>query len=321
MRSPVTYLVRRSLILLAVLVAADRLIGAGLEAMFYRQHHGDDVVTRYTLDSTKEDLLIFGSSRASHHYHTRMLDSILGLSVYNCGRDEMGVTYTTAVLPVIYQRYTPEYVILEILPIELANTGKELVERHISTVLLPFANRHPTLWETVAYAGKDEVYKSAVSKIYPYNSLPGAMIQNTYTGFGHQTDRGYEALYKSIDSAVYTKSYWESFDKSIGVNPELAHRLMAALDTAAAHGTRAIVVMSPFYFPQDVGRNASYNAIRDICAGRQVPLFNFGLDPRFVLHPHLFNDDLHLNDAGARIYSRIIADTLRKTGIIPSANS
>src|ERR1044071_8501928 len=104
MRHPVTRLLRRSLILLLILVVADRLIGAGLERMFYRQHHGDDAVTGYTLDSTKEDLLVFGSSRASHHYHTRLLERELGVSVYNCGRDEMGITYTTAVLPVIYKR-------------------------------------------------------------------------------------------------------------------------------------------------------------------------------------------------------------------------
>ncbi len=312
MSHPVTRLLRRALILLAILVVADRLIGAGLEYMFYRQHHGDDAVTRYTLDSTKEDLLILGSSRASHHYHTRLLEQELGVSVYNCGRDEMGISYAAAVLPLVYRRYTPKYLIVEVLPIELANWGRDVSERHIATVLLPFAHKYPELWETVAYAGKDEVYKSAISKIYPYNSLIGAFIQNTYTHLGHKTDRGYEPLRNSIDSAHYTKSYWKSFSKAVGVDSELSRRFTSILDTAAAHGTKVFVMISPFYFFQDISRNESLHALQTICAQHGASFMDWSFDPRFVRHPHIFNDDLHLNDSGARLYTRIIADTLKR---------
>jgi hypothetical protein len=315
MNHPVTRLLRRSLILLFILVVADRLIGAGLEHMFYRQHHGDDAVTRYTLDSTKEDMLIFGSSRASHHYHTRMLEQELGMSVYNCGRDEMGISYTTVVLPLVYRRYRPEYLIIEVLPIELANWGRDVSERHISTVLLPFANKYPSLYEGVAYAGKIEVYKAAISKIYPYNSLIGAFVQNTYTNLGHKTDRGYEPLHNSIDSARYTKSYWKSFNKAVGVDPELVRRFTAILDTAAMHGTKAFVMISPFYFRQDISGNQSLRTLKKICAEHGAAFMDFSFDPRFVLHPQLFHDDLHLNDSGARLYTSIVADTLKKSGV------
>ncbi len=315
MVNPVVRLLRRALILLAILVAADRLLGVVLERMFYMQHHGDDAVTRYTLDSANQDLLIFGSSRASHHYHTRMLESELGLSVYNCGRDEMGISYTTVVLPLVYRRHTPRFIIVEVLPVELAHHGRDLSDQHISTVLLPFANRYPSLWEGVAYAGKDEVYKSAVSKVYPYNSKIGAFIQNTYTTLGHKTDRGYEPLYNVIDSARYTKSYWNNFSKSVGVDPELARRFTAVLDTAAAHGTQVFVMSSPFYFPQDLSRNESFRALREISAAHGAIFMDWSFDPRFVRHPRLFNDDLHLNDSGARLYTRIIADTLKSLGV------
>jgi hypothetical protein len=317
MRNPVLRLLRRALILLAILAAADRLIGAGLERMFYRQRHGDDVVTRYTIDSTKEDLLVFGSSRASHHYDTRLLEQELGMSVFNCGRDEMLITYTAAVLPLIYKRYTPSYVIIEVLPTELAPWEKAISDQRIATVLLPFANRHPDLWQTVAYAGQDEVYKSAVSKIYPYNSLIGAFIQNTYTHFGHSTDRGYEPLYKTIDSATYTKPLWKSFNNAVGLDAALAERFASLLDTAASHGTRVFVIVSPFYFSQDISKNESFLALQSLCVEHGATFMDWSFDPRFVRHPKLFNDDVHLNDSGARVYTRIIADTLKKCGVIP----
>ena len=72
-------------------MVADRLIGAALERGFYRQQHGDDIVTRYVLDSTREDLIVFGSSRASHHYKTRLAEQKLGFPVYNGGRDNMAL--------------------------------------------------------------------------------------------------------------------------------------------------------------------------------------------------------------------------------------
>lgn len=311
MRHPLRHLLRRSLILFAILFAADRLIGAGLEQLFFKQNHGDDAVTRYTLDSTKEALLIFGSSRASHHYDTRLLADELAMSVYNCGRDEMGLTYAAAVLPIVYQRYSPKYIILELLPTELAERGKALSESHIAGVLLPFAPRFPALWPTIAYAGKDQIYKAAISKIYPYNSLLGSMIQNTYTHIGHHTDRGYEPLYKTIDTSIYKQSIWESFDKSSTPDAALVRRFADLLDAVAAKGTKIMVVISPFYFPHPLEGNKSYELLKRISLSHGAGFMDFTADPRFLLRPHLFNDDVHLNDSGARMYSRIIADTLR----------
>ena len=315
MRSPFTHLLRRSLILLAILFASDRLIGTGLEHMFYRQHHGDDAVTRYTLDSADQTLLVFGSSRASHTYNTALLKRKLGISVYNCGRDEMGITYAAGVLPVVYKRYSPKYLIVEVLPVELGTRGKTESERHIATVLLPFAHRFPSLWSTIAYAGNDEVYKAAVSKIYPYNSMLGAFVQNTYTHLGHTTEQGYEPLLKEIDSATYTKSYWRGFNESTDVNAALSARFAGIIDLAAAHGSRVFVTISPFYFYQDISHNPSFLALKEITAAHGATFLNFSFDKRFVRHPHLFNDDLHLNDHGAQVFTQIMADTLLSLGV------
>lgn len=312
MRHPLRHLLRRSLILFAILFIADRLIGAGLERLFFKQTHGDDAVTLYTLDSTREELLIFGSSRASHHYDSRVLQTELSMSVYNCGRDEMGLSYAAAVLPVVFQRYVPKYIILELLPIELAARGKDLSEQNIAGVLLPFAPRFDAFWPTIAFAGKDQIYKAAISKIYPYNSLIGSMVQNTYTSFGHHSDKGYEPLYKTIDTTIYKHSIWETFERSSAPDAALERRFADLLDTVAARGTQIIVVISPFYFPHRLEGNKSYEALKEISQMHGAGFMDFSADARFLLKPLLFNDDVHLNDSGARMYSRIIADTLLK---------
>ncbi len=316
MRSqPVTHLLRRSLILLLILVVADRIIGAGLEWSFYRQKHGDEIVTRYAIDSTREDVLIFGSSRASHHYHTRLMDSLLGRSVYNCGRDEMGISYTNALLPLVYKRYAPKCIIVEVLPTELSGVDAAPGIQRVSTRLLPYAHRHPELWPAVAYAGKIEVYKAAVSRIYAYNSLIGAIFQNTYTNLAHTTDRGYEPLNAEIDSATFKPTHWMAMEQLTGVDLELAARFTAILDTAAAHGTKAIVVISPFYYPLKVANNESYQTLPRLAAQHGALFLDWSADPRFLMHPKLFNDDVHLNDRGARLYTTLMEDTLKKLGL------
>lgn len=315
MNRPLIHLLRRSLVLLVLLFALDRMLGAGLERMYYKQKHGDDQVTLYTLDSTKEDLLVFGSSRASHHYHTRVLQEELGISVYNCGRDEMGISYSAAVIPLVLQRYTPKYILIEVIPTELATWGKDISERHIATVLLPLAYKYPDLWKTIAYSDKTDVYKAAVSHTYPYNSMIGAFIQNTYTNFGHHTDLGYEPLYKQIDSVKFRNPTWESFDHATDVNAALSRRFTDLLDTAATHGVQIFVTISPFYFYQDLSQNKSLKALETLCAEHGARFINLSYDPRFVQRPRLFNDDLHLNDSGAKIYTRIMADTLRSMGV------
>lgn len=306
---------RHSILLLLILVAADRLLGAWLERAFYRQKHGDDVVTRYTLDSTREDLLIFGSSRASHHYDAVLLDSLLGMSVYNCGRDEMGITYTAAVAPYAFRRHTPKCIVVEVLPPELSGVGKSAEIQRISTRLLPFAGRHPDLWPSVAAAGKLEVYKAAVSKIYPYNSLIGSIIQNTYTNLAHKTIRGYEPLHGQIDPATFKPTHWMDMRELTGIDSALKARFVSVLDLAAKKGSRAIVVISPFYYPLDIAGNESYEALPRLAAEHGAQFLDWSKDARFLMHPELFYDDVHLNDAGARLYTRILADTLQKLGI------
>lgn len=282
--------------------------------MFYKQKHGDEIVTRYTIDSTREDVLVFGSSRASHHYNTRLLDSLLGRSVYNCGRDEMGISYTNALLPLVYNRYAPKCIIIEVLPAELSGVGNAVEMQRLSTRLIPYANRHAELWPAVAYAGKLEVYKAAVSKIYPYNSLIGAIVQNTYTNLAHTTDRGYEPLSAEIDSATFKPTRWMAMDKLTGVDQILAERLTSVLDTAAAHGTKAIVVISPFYYPLSInrGNNDSYRTLPLLAAQHGALFLDWSGDPRFLMHPKLFNDDVHLNDRGARLFTELMADTLKR---------
>lgn len=316
-RQDVLRFFKNILLLGLIVVALDRAIGAGLERLFYRQRHGDDATTAYVIEKSREELLVFGSSRASHHYNTRMLAAASGLTAFNAGRDEMTITYTDALLPLIYKRYTPKVLLLEVLPTELSPKDRAVIDQRIATVLLPFAHRYPELQGTIRLAGEGEIWKMRLSSIYAYNSLIGATLQNAYTRFGHQSEAGYEPLYQTVDPATYKQPIWGDFTKVKGVDTGRLHTMEHLIRVTGDHGTRLVVVVSPLYFPHPVAQNESFRAMADLLQQHHIPFYDFSGDKRFLLQPRLFNDDVHLNDSGATVFTRIIADRLTGDGVIP----
>ncbi len=297
--------------LLIVVFVLDFSIGSWLKKMFFKQKHGDDAVTSYVIEHANDSILVFGSSRASHHYVPDVLSSITGKTVYNAGRDEMTITYTNAILPLVYKRYSPSVIIIEVAPFELNISNYEpIVKQRISTVLLPFAAKYPDLISTVCLAGKTERYKMMASRIYPYNSLAGTIIQNTYTHMGHVSIKGYEPLSGAIDSINYTKSIWGDFTKDKPLEPTLIKTLKEIIAITKQHHTKVILTISPFYFAHDFSKNSSYYKIQKIAATNNIPFYDFSHDAPYLMNPHLFKDDVHLNDSGAHIYSRMFAEKI-----------
>lgn len=315
MGKEISKLILRSAILLVVLILADRVIGKGLEYLFYQQTHGDDYTTLYALDKTEDEVLIFGTSRASHHYNAQLIQEETGLTCFNAGRDEMEIPYTEALLQVIPKRYRPKIILVDIGPIELGGS-KQIVYERIAAALMPFASKYPELDTAIAKAGAMELIKTKVSGIYPYNSKLGSAIQNSYTNLGHQSIQGYEPLYKTIDTSVYKESIWDDMNKSLELNRQYLETLGNIIATARRHDIKLVWVISPFYFYNDFSKNKSYNRIKQYAEDFDVPLLDFSNDPQFTGQPMLFNDDVHLNDEGAAIYTRKVVALLKERGLL-----
>lgn len=315
MSKQITKLILRVLVLLVVLVIADRIIGYGLEYLFYQQKRGDDYTTLYALEEAKDDVLIFGTSRASHHYNAKIFTEETGLSCFNAGRDEMEIPYTKAMLDVILKRYQPKVILLDIGPIELGGDKHILYER-IATVLMPFANKHPELDSAIAKAGELEVLKTKVSKIYAYNSKLGSAIQNSYTNLGHTSEMGYEPLYNTIDTAVYKESIWDDINEDKGINDDYEQTLINIIERTKAYNVQLVLAISPFYFKNDFSSNSSYNKIKNIAADYNITLLDYTNHPEYTGRPDLFNDDVHLNDKGAKQYTQNVVMQLIEKGLL-----
>lgn len=105
-----------SLIFLLFTFAADRIIGISLQALFSETRHRESAKIRYTLDSTYQDILIFGSSRAQQHYIPDTIFKNTGFSVYNCGIGGQGIPFSYIQIHETLKRYSPKIIILDIWP-------------------------------------------------------------------------------------------------------------------------------------------------------------------------------------------------------------
>ena len=104
------------LVFLAIMFILDR--GFGL-AMKYLQDHAKGGYVghhNYILHQANEDILIFGSSRAIHHYNPQIIEDSLGMSCYNCGQDGNGIVLFYGWWQMIKERYQPKMIVYDVNP-------------------------------------------------------------------------------------------------------------------------------------------------------------------------------------------------------------
>ena len=119
-------------------------------------------------------------------------------------------------------------------------------------------------------------------------------------------------MYATIDSGNYLAPMWGNFAENHPLDTNMINAYRQVLDIAKHHGTRLIGVISPFYFPIDLEHNDGYKTVKDMLQHEGFEFYDFSHDPRFLLHPNLFKDDVHLNDSGAHIYTGSIISIINK---------
>ena len=141
-RNPYKYFFSKLIILFLFLFVSDFLIGNLLSYYYFNQKRGADYLTTYSIDSTKADVLIFGSSRASHHYRPPIFENHLNLTCYNVGRDGSFLFYQYAVLKAVIKRYSPKIIILDFNDGEFS---KDESNYDRISALLPYYKTHPEM--------------------------------------------------------------------------------------------------------------------------------------------------------------------------------
>lgn len=301
----IRYYLLQVVLFIALVAAADLIVGKILKHFYNRQSSGWEYSTRYSAEETKADVLIFGASRAQQQYNPTYFEDTLHLSCYNVGRDGTSFFYHYAMLQGVLKRYTPKVIILDC---EYAALKKSALSYERLSILLPLYKDHPEMQPIISMRSPFEKYKF-ISSIYPYNSMLFKIaVANLESNKKEKEDiKGYVPLHNSLKEPIKTFDYTEKYElDSIKVR-----MLRSFIDECSSRNIKLYFVCAPYYM-KTTGTDYSLALTQQIAEEKNIPFIDYSKDTTYFNAPHLFDDTVHLNMAGSKIFSEDLAAKIRK---------
>ncbi len=298
---------RNLFILIFIIVILDRGLGLVIKHFFYLEERGDSSVTTYALRNCKEDILIFGSSRANHHYVPQVFADSLGMSVYNFGRDGMDIRYSDIILKSVVSRYQPKIIILDVNPYELfKDDPKDHKIPILVSALLPYASDFPEVRRELKKLNSREVLKSDISMLYRYNSLPASILQHLLK-IGPKLLNGYDPLYTTMKPGIPKPKV----GVRVQIDPQKVEILKNFIEICQSNKIQLVIAISPVRYPFQFD---TVQLTKQIASEFNLEVWDYYNSPTFNKTAY-FADIPHLNNEGALYYSKLIAHRFKDTFI------
>lgn len=295
-------------VFVGILFMLDFSIGSILQYLYFKQKSGLLYRTTYSLDSTHADLLVLGSSTATHHYNSEIFEKRLGISVYNAGRNANPIFYDYAVFKSVLKRYKPKIVLLDF-NIQEFKVNPDNYDKISS--LLPYYKDHPEIRSIIELKSPYEKYK-LLSKIYPFNSLLftiGIGTTNLNTSRDHINDiEGYVPLDRIWTKRIVVDTSGTGYEldtNKINIFKSLIYK-------CRAQKIKLYIIISPRYVKYS-GEDLSVEIARKMANDSNISLYDYSKDTTFWKHSDYFADGIHLNNIGATIFSNKVIDTILKS--------
>lgn len=297
---------------LFIVVITDQLAGYLMRKLYFTQRTGQTASLNYSLYECKADILIFGNSRAQHHYDPRIISDSLQMSCYNAGIDGgHSILLPYAQIEIILKRYTPKIIIVEFNPSAMIFNALDYEKL---SVLLPYYETNPELHPLILMKSPWEKMK-ILSAIYPFNSAIINLIRfNTNIDAYRKWDyNGFVPIKnKQLNEGMIREtSYYASQSKAA---PDKLKALEDIVQLCKDKNVKLYFINSPYfheaqYKPQTP--TITGNQVFEIFSQNKTNFIDYSVDPAFIGNLSLFADKVHLNENGATKYSQIIGGLLK----------
>lgn len=289
---------KKFLIHIAVFFAIVAVVDFSLGKLFYylqsTKAGGRTGAEYYACEKSNEDIIIMGSSRASHHYVPQMISDSLGMSCFNAGQDGNGIILQYGRWKMISERYTPKVLIYDVTPgFDLQeNDNMAYVDR-----LKPFC-----------YDGKVKNYVADIfpmerwklfSQMYRYNYKFLEMLLDCVKSKDDQL-YGYIPLYGQIRKEVVEGASKHKV-KAVKFDETKLQYLECLAQECQAKNIQLIFVVSP-YFKGGSFDEETFSPVSDIATKYGLPFYYLNVS-EFTDNPKLFKDSHHLNNEGAKAFT------------------
>lgn len=294
------------IVLFFIIIAIIDVLSGKLFAIFVEHAKGgDNWRNNYICNTVNDDILVFGSSRAIHHYNPIIISDSLNLSCYNCGQDGNGAILNEARWQLILQRYRPRVLIYDVTP------GFDLLVGEDNHKYLKWLKAYydrtgiPEVFESVEY---NEKYKM-LSSMYRYNSNCIQILSDYLHPLQSMGINGFRPIDEEIDTMKVRKV---AIKPKTPVYDSLKISYIKKMVEESIN-TKIIFVVSPFWNGTDT---IPYQPIRDICREKNIPFFDFSNSPKYVHNNAYFRDGSHLNARGADEFTKDLIMALKHRKVL-----
>lgn len=288
------------LLFLLIIVAIDVLTGLVCSRLTAMARGGDTARNEYICNGTSEEILVMGSSRAIHHYNPAVIDSLTGMSCYNCGQDGNGAILNYGRLHMILQRYRPQVLIYDVMPEYDLLAGDD--NRKYLGWLRPYYD-HDGIAAIFEAVDPMEKYKM-MSRMYRYNSRFVQLLSDCVHPMQSDGLNGFRPLDEEMDTMRVGEKAGMG---NAGFDPVKLSFLNKLLDEAC--GIEVVMVVSPCWNGMDT---TVLKPVREMCRERNIPFLDFSNDPKYLHKSAYFADGAHLNARGAEVFSREVVSHIRR---------
>ena len=286
-------------IIAIILFGVDRIIGYSMKYVNDHIEVGGMGRDNYICNEADEDILIFGSSRAVHHYNAKMIEDSLGLSCYNCGDDGNGVILNYARLLMCKERKSPKYIIFDV----ASGFDLELNDNHkyLSWIRNRFDRKGVS--DIFKKIDEKEAYKM-LCHTYRYNTR---FLQNLIVYItGISSDAGIQGF----------RPIHEEFDMlKIKNNREVKPLELDSIKffylkefIKESKESTLIFVYSPIWYGAD---KSKVQPLIELCKENNISYIDFSNDSKYIHNNRFFKDGTHLNATGADEFTKDFINILR----------
>lgn len=250
--------------------------------------------------SCKEDIVVLGSSRAAHHYDSRIIEDSLEMSCVNYGSQDNGIVLMYGRYKMLTRYHIPKMIIYDIhSPFDLwqGDNSKYLPR------LRPFAS-DSTIRNYIYRIDESENLKLN-SNLYRFNGMFQELLAVQFRA-DNNLYHGYAPLYGQMKSIPVVGNTKEQPAVTDTLKLNLFREMIKDCNKK---GVKLCFLVSPSF---KRGYFKTVDPILKMCRDYGVPYELYDKPDAFPLECGYFFDSSHLNDKGAKLYTKKVIPFLRK---------
>jgi hypothetical protein len=289
------------------IICLDLTIGRVLKKFYFSESSKENDPFIYSITKSTDDIIVFGSSRAKHHYNAKMMEDSLLLKAYNFGYGGQNNYFHEILLRNILLRHKPKIILLDLMYIDFEVTESSWDKDKLD-VLIPFC-QFPLIGDEISTLDAYHKLKS-LSCIYPFNSQIYTIVKNNYFPYSNHFNGFIPLNDKKWSKELTIES---TSIQGFKYDHQKIEIIEGFIKLCKENNIKLLLFISPLYKKYENGLPFK-DLLMYLQEKHKINVFDFRNNSEF-LNSNYFSDPMHLNSDGAEIYTKNVINILKKADI------